>query len=282
MSWGEVEAREMAENAIRESGEDLTREELRAALKGMTETMKNMSRDEAQVWVKKELKNSVTDLLEEQVGENVSRVGGSIFSLSRDAEDVAAESMIKKVGKFTGIDSLADVAKYAAGGLIAWKMLAVNQAQDPDACKTKCLAGTNGDQTQYATESDTPDPNCPSGQTAPQCKMYCSTTDPGACSRKNNLARGSAKCGGMGMLDCTADAAGGAFDNARKFWDTFGTSLTYLGFGLFILFILVFVYYTAKTLMTTNVNKAISVATRGEVTQVIGKKRGGARKFKLK
>ena len=237
-----------------------------------------LSKDSAENLVKKmtgQIPSAAQDLMQDDFKLLAKRT-------IRDALEQGGKDMVKKGGE-GGITKLAgNVIKYGGAILIAKQWLAVQQSQSPDECKTKCLAGTNGDQTQYATESKTPDPNCPSGQTAPQCKMYCSTTDPGACSRKNNLARGTAKCSGTGLFECTRDSADDAFSSFHDFWGAFGGSITYLGYGLSILFILILVYYTAKTFMTTNVNKAISVATRGEVTQVIGKKRGGARKFKLK
>jgi len=158
-----------------------------------------------------------------------------------------------------GITAVAGTAGTLAVQYLMTKgILGVHNAQDPTECHDKCLTGKNTDQTQYAIDSKTPDPNCPSGTT--DCESYCSTDDPGACSRKNNLARGKSKCSGLAMAECVGTAAGDAFDSADKFWETFGTSLTYLGYGLAVFLMCIFVYYTVKSFAVTKVGNVVTKA----------------------
>jgi len=70
-------------------------------------------------------------------------------------------------------------------------------------------------------------------------------------------------------MTCAGDAAASAFDNANAFWDAFGDKIIYLGYGLSILLVCVFVYYIAKTFMVTKVGNVFTKAKR------VGESMGG-------
>ena len=191
------------------------------------------------------------DILKDAFKHQAAELGKSGLRAGRD--------LGKGVFSWKGITTAAGTAVTVGGYYIIGKgILGAHNAQDSETCHDKCLTGNNTDQTPYAIDSKTPDPNCPAGTT--DCESYCSVDDPGACSTKNNLARGEAQCSGLGMAECVENAVGGAFDSWENFWGTFGTSITYLGYGLAVFLLCIFVYYTVKSFAVTRVGNVVGKA----------------------
>lgn len=158
--------------------------------------------------------------------------------------------------------------KYGVMGWFGYKSVIAFNTQSADDCTKKCEAGEN---------TDHPDSNCTKDKTSLPCKVFCKTSGEGKCSKEQRKKNAEEECGGVKVVGCTAENAGGFMGGALDFFAKYGDYI-FTGVWIVIFFVgLSLLYKFVKMFTSTQYNKAqdwmqSAVCPKGETLGPNGKR----------